>query len=290
MEKSVCLTPCEFSDRRGCRLDDVEEVVSRQSGRLHRRLARDEPDVSPGQLGDLLGVIGIRSNEFDTGRVDDDRDGIHLDGVVVEDALGVSYRCSLNVVCSIGHVKDGLHDDCIGRRWVSGSPAVDSAPANRPARCRSDRLEARETDEQDRQRGEDASALTDIDGGVIRRTPPAPTNRRRRPPGVTESNEVVSDRRRFALRASSPNPDSESDWGYWHGCHLVLWSSARAYTDSEPKSVTQRYHNERPTDLHGAPVTAERPERGRHTTGLDHASIVGSSAEDTVAFSRDVLA
>ncbi|MFB6069474.1 MAG: VOC family protein [Halanaeroarchaeum sp.] len=37
------------------------------------------------------------------------------------------------------------------------------------------------------------------------------------------------------------------------------------------------------------PVTADLPESPMHTTGLDHVTIWGSNAEETIAFYRDVL-
>ncbi len=37
------------------------------------------------------------------------------------------------------------------------------------------------------------------------------------------------------------------------------------------------------------PVTAEQPDSPFHTTGLDHITVWGSNAEDTIAFYRDLL-
>ena len=86
------------------------------------------------------------------GDVLDDGDSVHRDGFVLEDSRCVSDCRVLNVVSPIGHMKDGLHTDFIGRWSVSVFAAVDSAPSNRLAKFRPGRLEAGETDKQNHQR------------------------------------------------------------------------------------------------------------------------------------------
>ncbi len=47
--------------------------------------------------------------------------------------------------------------------------------------------------------------------------------------------------------------------------------------------------NQTPADQLDAPITAENPESAVGVTGVDHVTLVGSNAEDTIEFYRDIL-
>ncbi|XVH33528.1 VOC family protein (plasmid) [Haloferacaceae archaeon DSL9] len=47
--------------------------------------------------------------------------------------------------------------------------------------------------------------------------------------------------------------------------------------------------SDRSTDSAEPPVTADRPESPVQVTGVDHVTLIGSNAEDTIEFYRDVL-
>ncbi|MEZ3115794.1 VOC family protein [Halobaculum sp. MBLA0147] len=59
-------------------------------------------------------------------------------------------------------------------------------------------------------------------------------------------------------------------------------------TDSDTADEAQT-GAERSTDTDGPPVSASPPDTTVQTTGTDHVTLVGSNADDTVAFYRDVL-